>query len=354
MNNTRTPGKHVDAAELQALILSSGLPDLPPDLVTAVANKEGEQFRQALRTAAANPAAEGPHRSYLASVITACMPATRKVVASLGFPTIRISQLIDISKTEGGVFKNAVRALAREGITGETASMHQYLIRTLHAICPQEETPTGPPDSNSLPSEDPTPAAQADAVPPANVQTSSTVTPMNRQLSTSKASEQNRTSKFDSTHLYGGKAAYCFSTDETRKPAATLRVEAAKAIATRQYDWKNKTSFQLTESELPLVFGVLYGFIPRVELLGHGAENEKSLLIEEQGDKFFFSMRVRGGDTYAMPAPAKDAFPIMAMLLSQMQKNAPTLPITEIKHLARRVCEMYSTQVKSLRQAANG
>ena len=66
-------------------------------------------------------------------------------------------------------------------------------------------------------------------------------------------------------------------------------------------------------------------------------------------------MRVRGGTVYAIPSPAKDAFPIMTMLLEQMQKNAPGLPTAQILQIAKRVCDMYQMSAPTpVQRAANG
>lgn len=357
---------------LQELLAQAGLPTLSPELLEGIVGKEGSQFEEALRKTIAAPGERSHHRAYLAAVLTACVPATRTVINALGFQPVRTSVLIDISKAEGAVFANAVRAVSTNPIGKETESMRQYLSRTLSAVAtmqPKTNTPNLHDHAQTQSSNPANPGAahqQSASSRPAHQggrpnqggqhqdrrqRGGASVTPINSQQQSSEKGEDGK--KFGSFHLYGGKAAFCFNLDETRRPAATVRIEAAKASGTRQYDWKNKTPFQLTESELPLVFGVLFGLLPRVELVGHGHENEKSLTIEQQGEKFFLSMRVRGGDTYAMPAPAKDTYPVMVMLLTQMMKNAPSLSSTDIKMLVRRVCEMHAQTAERRPYVAN-
>ena len=51
--------------------------------------------------------------------------------------------------------------------------------------------------------------------------------------------------------IYGGKAALCVETDDTRQNEPTLRLEAALATAPNIFDWKQKIAIQLTADELP-------------------------------------------------------------------------------------------------------
>lgn len=350
------------AKEAQAMLRQAGLPELTPSLIAEIVTKEGDSFKMALAQAGASNGDDEPSKRYLSQVITACVPATRAVLDRLGLGTARLDTLINISKAEGRTFAHAIRALHNQEFSPENAQVRQYLARVISPYvseppepialaAPQEATgqqhiarrSTGhtPPAQSS-----PRPAAPVTPLPVRNVgHRSSTPAPERSQSArpaSSGANHEEGDRKFTSIHLYGGKAALCFSPDETRKGTSpTVRVEAAKASGPRQYDWSTKASFQLTVSELPLVFGVLYGLMPLVELSGHGAENEKSMSIEDQGGKFFFSLRVRGGTVYAIPSPAKDAYPIMTMLLEQMQKNAPGLPTAQIIQIAKRVCDMY-------------
>lgn len=414
------------AKEAQALLRQAGLPELNPSLIAEIVQKEGDSFKAAIAQAAQGEACEEATKRYLAQVITACVPATRIVLDRLGLGGVPVASLIELSKTEGRTFGQAIRMLNNAEFNADNAHARQYLQRI---VAPLVETPPSygadpsfsnatsarvapspaatraaePPAQYSDPVQpdypvEPTASSRAPTAPsypaptrgsssPSTAPTSATAAPSrhapsqhpesrrapaevrpfpqrqdrnandNRDTSApSGEGNENTDRKFSSVHLYGGKAAFCFSPDETRKGTSpTVRVETAKASGPRQYDWSTKVSFQLTVSELPLVFGVLYGFMPRVELNGHGAENEKSMSIEDQGGKFFFSMRVRGGTVYAIPSPAKDAFPIMTMLLEQMQKNAPGLPTAQILQIAKRVCDMYQmSDPAPVQRAANG
>ena len=371
------------AKEAQEMLRAAGLPELTPTVIAEIVSKEGEDFKQALATVAqGNVDRENPSLRYLLQIIGACVPATRAVLERLGLRGVALSALIEISKAEGRTFAQAIRAINGNEMSAENAHVRQYLTRVVspHATAsPEDHAPTTATPSQSAPhpnapqpqSRTEAPTRQSHPQSSQHAQRQGSVTPFparerherrnagSGQPTTSRASQASGEApdrRFTSVHLYAGKAALCFSPDETRKDTSpTVRVEAAKVSGPRQYDWGSKVSFQMTVSELPLVFGVLYGLIPKVDLTGHGVENEKSMSIEEQGGKFFFSMRVRGGTIYPVPVPAKDAYPIMTMLLEQMQKNAPGLPTAQIIQLAKRVCDMYRSGLTAQQpRVANG
>ena len=371
------------AKEAQEMLRAAGLPELTPPVIAEIVGMEGENFTQALATVAqGNVDREHPSLRYLLQIIAACVPATRAVLERIGMKGVKLTALIEISKMEGRTFAQAIRTINGNEMAAENAHSRQYLTRVVSpyvTVAPEDPAPAAAEQHPNAPHrEAPQPYGRQEA-PPRPAQQNSraqgpaqgSVTPFparSRQERDNPGSTQPATGrtpatggeapdrKFTSVHLYAGKAALCFSPDETRKDTnPTVRVEAAKASGPRQYDWGSKVSFQMTVSELPLVFGVLYGLTPKVELTGHGIENEKSMSIEEQGGKFFFSMRVRGGTVYPVPVPAKDAYPIMTMILEQMQKNAPRLPTAQIIQLAKRVCDMYRNGLSDQQpRVANG
>jgi hypothetical protein len=150
----------------------------------------------------------------------------------------------------------------------------------------------------------------------------------------------------------------CFSATKTRngdKP--TVAVEGAPSSGPRVYDWNRKVSFQLTVSELSLLLGVLMGFTSKVDFQGHGVANEKSLSIENQGDKFFMSMRVRGlegkeGCVFAMPVLPKDTIILMGLLYRQLRANMGEVSDGFMMNAVRRVCEMTAPPKGGARNAA--
>ncbi|HRZ08153.1 MAG TPA: hypothetical protein P5102_18830, partial [Candidatus Competibacteraceae bacterium] len=77
--------------------------------------------------------------------------------------------------------------------------------------------------------------------------------------------------------IYGGKAALCVETDDTRQNEPTLRLDAALATAPNTFDWKQKIAIQLTADELPRVVATVLGLLPRCECKNHGPNHDKGL-----------------------------------------------------------------------------
>lgn len=372
------PNSVQQAQELLALLR---LPTMDAEILRVIGQKEGITFKQALADAA-NQAPNAEMRlKYLKAVIIACAPMTRDTIHALGFSMPDMGTLIDLSKQEGHLFAGAVRGMkAGNPDPASLESARSYLKRTLQTICQPigeppslpangtaasaPRTPQSPPaqpsEGTGLHNPEPRmsrPAPAPTPAPPNNV----AHLPRRDQASTgdaaaASAEAEGNGRRFLSFHLYGGKAAMCFSLNTTRKGGfPTAQIEAAPAKGEKTYEWEKKVSFQLTVAELPLVFGVLFGFLTKIELSGHGATNDKSLTIEDQGSKFFMSMRVRGGAPLALPVLPKDTYAIMAMIFGQMKANNPELSDNQLMMLARRVCEKTTTQSAApARAAANG
>lgn len=373
------PNSVQQAQELLALLR---LPTMDAEILRVIGQKEGVTFKQALADAA-NQAPNAEMRlKYLKAVIIACAPMTRDTIHALGFSMPDMGALIDLSKQEGHLFAGAIRGMkAGNPDPASLEAARSYLKRTLQTICqPIGEPPSLPANGPTAsapraPQSPPTQsrqdcglhnpesrttrptAAPAPATPPNNV----AHLPRRDQTATGDASAasgeaEGNGRRFLSFHLYGGKAAMCFSLNTTRKGGfPTVQIEAAPAKGEKTYEWEKKVSFQLTVAELPLVFGVLFGFLSKIELSGHGATNDKSLTIEDQGSKFFMSMRVRGGGVFALPVLPKDIYAIMAMIFGQMKANNPELSDNQLMMLARRVCEKTAIQLAApARAAANG
>lgn len=382
MSHFRPPST---VAEAQMILQHLQLPRLQPDALATIGRTEGDLFKQAITDLANEEPGADKHRPYVGAVITACVPNTKAIIEALGVPVPPLSDLIEISKQEGRVFANTIRCLARNEEGADIEAMKTYLRQVLAQIqggavpapsqpraqqqppARQQAAPTAGPEQPQLPrdsgaarvvpiqGQQRSPGARQSEHPNAprsdNNQGRAASTnvreferrpaPPERDTRNQGGEEDQR--RFENVHAYGGKAALCFSADTTRKDARpTVRIEGAPATAPRSYDWNKKVSLQLTVTELPLVFGVLYGFLDRVELTGHGYENEKSFKIENQGDKFFMNLSVRGGGVFAVPVPPKDTYPIMTMMLNQMVQDSRDLPSQYLLMLIKRVCEMHS------------
>jgi hypothetical protein len=122
---------------------------------------------------------------------------------------------------------------------------------------------------------------------------------------------------------HGTKTAIEVAPDNTTKDWQTIRLEAASKVSPsgKEYDWKGKISVQLTKQELPVVIGVLLGYLPSVEYGNHGDKN-KGFSIENQGKNFFF--KVLEGATKCLmvcPVPIVEAHLMGMLALSQYVKN---------------------------------
>jgi hypothetical protein len=130
---------------------------------------------------------------------------------------------------------------------------------------------------------------------------------------------------YHSVHVYGGRAALCFSADETRGGEKTVRIEAAQATAPKVYAWSEKVALQLTLRELPQVLAVVAGLVPAIKLTNHGEANDKGLSLENQaGGKLFVSLW-QGKQARAVPVMPADVWPVMDLLLKQFLANSPHL-----------------------------
>jgi hypothetical protein len=128
-------------------------------------------------------------------------------------------------------------------------------------------------------------------------------------------------------HVYGRQSALYFAYDETRGGDATIAVDGAMSVATRQYNWNQKLRIQITRSDLPSVAAVMFGLLPKVELSNYGADNTKRLLIENQGKNYFLNRSAKDHHQIAVPISASDVYEIRSLFLAQLMKNRPEIGV---------------------------
>lgn len=193
------------------------------------------------------------------------------------------------------------------------------------------EPSTAEPQASAVPPM-PEPATEPEPQPETPMMASPTpeTTSSVREIASSGEGEK----KYLSVHVYGGSAAACFSADTKKNSTTqTLRIETAVASGTRVYDWQNKIAVQLSVKELPLVLGVLMGWLPAYKADGHGEKNDKGFSIERQEGKFFLSMFQKGKKIRALPVPPGDAYCITSLVIRQMVANDPHLTSAEVLKL---------------------
>lgn len=161
-----------------------------------------------------------------------------------------------------------------------------------------------------------------------------------RQHARREAAEPTR--DFHSVHVYGSKAALCFSADDTRGGAFTVRVEGAASQGQRQYDWTSKISLQFTVKELPKLLCVLLGVLDRAEFSSHGPAKDKAISIENQaGGKVFASLR-QGRVARAVPITPEDMFGIVDLVVKRMRMNSPHLSAEAVLSLTRALARRFA------------
>lgn len=288
-----------------------------------ILKKDSEAFTNALRSSVNKESDWESSVEYVKTMVVTASNWMRESLRTLGIVAPNPDMLVDIAKQEGATFWKAVKNAIEGGADSKIAA--EYVRRTIASISvaqegqPQESTPA-PDNSNDGGAADYNYAAY-DAT-------------------------QDRPSKGEksfgkSVHVYAGKSALCFSEDTNRDGEFTVRIEGAMSSGVRVYDWKGKVSFQLTVQELPLVIGVLHGFMDKLELKGHGRENEKALTIDYQKDKYFISLLCKGEPPRGVPVPAKDIYPVITLLLRQALKNDAFLDTNYILKLSDRICKMH-------------
>ena len=334
-----------NAQEVKSLLAKLGFPhQFPREIMAAIALKEGRQFSLALASIANNESSAPSKREYVEAVCAAVSPMTMNALKSLGFGMIGIDQIIDISKQEGVIFRSSIRSLSSQHGSGDAKNYLERLLAcsadgNIFDSFTEISAPTPPePCAISLPE------ASVQQKEPAINAPSPVVHHPNAAPTTSALAPGQL---YESYHIYGQKNCFCFSMDRTRsddKP--TIRVEAARKVGS-DINWGSKVGFQLSIAELPLVYGLFSGHLQVLTLNGHGRNNEKTLHIEDQGDKCFFSLRVKGQEPFATPAPSGEIFMPMSMVWRQLQANTPNVDQVVLLSMIKTICDKYQLRIKS-------
>lgn len=131
----------------------------------------------------------------------------------------------------------------------------------------------------------------------------------------------NRDSKqreYVNVHVYGGKAALCFSADETKHGVPTVQIDAAPLIGERTYNWSEKVTIQLTVGEMPHVAAVIFGVLPGCDYGNHGPDHKKGFKMENQPGKVFVQLRAPGV-SHAVPITAVDIWKVGNLFARQLR-----------------------------------
>ncbi|MCU8005409.1 hypothetical protein [Shewanella sp. SM96] len=135
--------------------------------------------------------------------------------------------------------------------------------------------------------------------------------------------------EFTSLKCHGTKAAIELKPSISRKGWETVMLEGASAIGPKTFNWGNKSSIQITKSELPHVISTLLGIKPLFEMKSHGAEKNKGATLkwQTQGNvtTLFVNIYEGGKPAIAVPIGGFEAMMLGHMALAQYLQNFPTL-----------------------------
>lgn len=153
------------------------------------------------------------------------------------------------------------------------------------------------------------------------------------------------------THIYGSGYALKVELDllrrdeEREQPVYTLQIEGAKKRAGADgYAWDRKIALQLTRSELPELAAFLLGFAgTSLQFTNHGPNRNKSLTVEDQGDKLFVRIAEAGSAPVAVPVEPRDVFAWGELCLVALHLNKPSLTTDAHLALLRRLGRMTVT-----------
>lgn len=127
---------------------------------------------------------------------------------------------------------------------------------------------------------------------------------------------------------YGGRAAFQFEQSQTKDGVSTVGIESAPKLNPndhndKRYKWDEKTTFQITFEELPILVAVLLGFTKSIRFDNHGSDN-KFFEIENQGKNFFMKLGGAKGLKVA-PVSVIEGYHFGMLALNEYTKNFPDI-----------------------------
>lgn len=158
--------------------------------------------------------------------------------------------------------------------------------------------------------------------------------------------------EYDSTHVYGGRAALEFQASTTRGGNATVQIDAATG-SNKVYNWKDKIVFQLTKVEMQLLTALLYGHLSKLHLSGH---DDKWLNVEHQEGQYAGTIKFTMGKGKAdafKPRTVQLSYADMGEVHSLFIRQTSTL-LKVAPILVERVVKQVATSYAAAQQARNG
>lgn len=330
------------AREVAELLKKLSLPVPDREGFVAISRSEGTKFTEAIAKVGRSDDTVDGQMDYVQNVLAASLPTTREIFSVLEH-SIEITTLIQIAKREGLSFRNAVN-IVQSGSDGKNEA-EAYLFGLLEEYgaidMPTNDRGFGYATFSSSDLEERKSDENRCNLGSAKAPLSVEETPDSPAGEGNQPQEVKRKQYGGSFHIYAGKAVMCMAETLTRaEDKATVTIEVAQRTAEGKALWQGKYSLMLTVPEQPLVLGLFLGYLDKLEIKGHGSQQEKALTINNQGNQFFLTMIVRGHPPRAVPIPPEYAYCAVSMLIGQMRKNDPHMDAELIRRLSESICKM--------------
>jgi len=246
-------------------------------------------------------------------------------LARLNLPTLTSESIKKLQETESN--ERLFSALARARLDKNSFTYLENVIIPLSENPVQQSTPVQPQSQSNqtAPVTNINSHAQRHA-PVASNDSSRTNTSKSHHSNANHNSDSrgNRENNYLAHHVYGGKAALCFNATKYRD-RFTITMDGAPNVSPKKYNWPQKTSVTLTQSELPQVASVLLGLLPQCEFNSHGPNKDKGFKLVNQKGSIFVNLFEKNKPLIAVPVTASDVYFITNLFLKQLMGNQPWL-----------------------------
>lgn len=296
-------------------LLRLKLPVPSTEVLEEIHSLEGNTLTSSIERATAG---DPQSKTYLQGIFFSVLPVVNERLATAKFAPASIPLLVAIGRSEGPIFAKVLKRWVGSGCPEDDDA--RYLRMSYDkAMHNNLNCPVG-----------------SEAAPAAN-DSANASTDLCDPLTTIDEPQNLQPAKnYVNRHVYGGKVAVCFSADQTRNEEHTIRIEAAVSSGGRSYNWDDKIAIQVSTRELPSVLATLLQIQNKFEGKGHGAQNEKWFVLENQPGKVFLSLNAKGAASRSLPITPGDCYQVITLVMEQMLKNAPFLTAETLLSLIKR------------------
>lgn len=313
-------GKIDSAAAVGNALDFLSLPRLSEEAIRVISgSSELGKFKSALQTCVDGGPVAAETKRYVTGLVRCMSKVAQQSLETLGFKDVPLEALLYIGARNGMAFKNALDSAINPKSPNRDGGLSLVAASIREAMDGLPSSVTDKPQAAARPPMQP---VKGDERPERDIHPG-------QEIDETSSSEEGKVgaSEYLSTHVYGGNAALCFNAAKTASNKHhTIVVDGASLAGAKNYDWKNAVSIQLGHKELPLLYGVMFGWRQSVKFDAHGADNNKVFEIERQDGKYFAKVMGKVGGkavARAVPIGSSDALPIMEIVFAQIVKEAP-------------------------------